>query len=234
MHHHCEIIIPPTDDIESAIKSIMKPFDENQSQEDHDHNPSNTFYDWYVIGGRWAGTKLMAGYDQEKIKIFKQWLQEEKITVSGLQAGKQALSPEDQIPKVDAKWNEMFPSDAGELMSCPMFAHSNDQYGRNGDGTIQGDICNLKDALAASCSRVIFAGPSYDSDSEKHTGPLEATYMLCGSQWNGVNYMDVKWDGKVKTALEMFVGKLSNYGDEYRERVVPKDEWLVVTVDYHS
>ena len=97
------------------------------------------------------------------------------MTVSGVQCGKHELQPATQIPAVDAKWNEMFPS--GETVKCPLFAHSNDQYGRNDDGTIAGDISSLADSLDVECGRVIFGGPSHSGDSQ-WDGPLEATFML--------------------------------------------------------
>ena len=68
MHFHCEIVLPPeTTDIDSAIQSVMAQFDENQP-DDEDHDTRHSFWDFYVIGGRWAGTKLVAQYDQAKLE----------------------------------------------------------------------------------------------------------------------------------------------------------------------
>lgn len=223
MHSHLEIIMPPTDDIEAAIKSIMAPFSEN------DEDASHAFWDFYVIGGRWAGSKLKASLSKEKIDKFYEWLQEEKVTVAGFQAGKQEISPSSQIPKVDAKWNETFPS--AEFTKCPLFAHSNDQY--NSESLIDGDVCSLLDLPdVMECSHVIIAKPSYDDG--KWTGPLEAEYMLQESIWNGVTHVDTKWDGKLSTALAMYADRIKDYKAEYLEVVTPKADWLVVTVDYHS
>src|SRR6185312_17302888 len=109
-------------------------------------------------------------------------------TVAGLQCGKQELSPSSQIPKVDAKWNEMFPS--VEFLPCPLFQHSNDQYGKGLSGTLPGDVCRLDAAPPdLECEGVIFAGPAYNSETKDHTGHLEAKFMLCDSQWNGCNHM---------------------------------------------
>lgn len=233
MHHHCEIIIPPTDDIEAAIASILAPFDEDGDTSDEDYDRGHAFWDFYVIGGRWAGHKRMAQYDKEKIDAFYAWCQAEKITVSGIQAGKRELSPANQIEKVDAKWNEMFPSDT--FVACPIFKHSNDQYAGGLSATLPDDVMRLGDVpTGLTCSRVIVAAYGYQPETNDWTGPLRAEFMLCDSQYNGVNFMPVKWDETLSGALDQYREKLANYKAEYREKHMPSDDWLVVTVDYHS
>lgn len=232
MHYHCEIVMPPTDDIEGAVESILKPF--NECDDGGGADRSHTFWDFYVIGGRWAGHKLIAKYDQAKIDEFYAWCREEKITVSGLQAGKRTLQPASQIEKVDAKWNEMFPPE-GEPLPCPLFSHSNDQYGKGLDGTLPDDVMRFSDVPAGlTCSHVIFAKPSFESETGEHTGPLEAAFMLTEDAWNGCNHMKVDWDRQLASAVEKYRKSLDGYKDEYRAKVEPKDDWLVVTVDYHS
>jgi hypothetical protein len=222
MHHHCEIVMPPTADINAMVAQILKQFDENAPAEVRSH----AFWDFWVIGGRFAGRKLIAQYDQAKLDQFEEWCQTEKITVSGITAGKQELKPDSQISKVDAKWNEMFPSDT--FMACPLFKHSNDQYGKGLSGALPQDVVCLKDLPSAlTCTRVIIAAPNYNNE-------IEAEFMLVDDAWNGCNYMKVEWDGKVQTALTQFQEKTKHYKDEYAEKHTPKDDWLVVTVDYHS
>lgn len=231
MHYHCEIVIPPTMDIEAAVTAVMKQFDENGDGEDH--SPRGVFWDWWVIGGRWAGHKMLAKYDQAKLDEFNEWLATEKVTVSGLQCGKQELSPASQESKIDAKWNEMFPT--AEFLPCPLFAHSNNKYGKGLSGTLPNDVSRLSDVSPTlECSRVIFAMPGFDSKTSDWTGPLEAEFMLCDSQWNGCNYMKVDWDGKFGSALEKYSEKLKNRNDKFAVRATPASDWLVVTVDYHS
>jgi hypothetical protein len=230
MHHHCEIVIPPTTDIEGAIASVMKPFDEQGEDEDGERN-ANAFWDFYVVGGRWAGTKQIARYDEGKLQAFYDWMTAEKVTVSGLTAGKQEISPADQIPKVDAKWNEMFPSSS--FAPCPMFKHSNDQYAKRGplSGALPDDVCRLVDVPPGmEIDRVIFAGPSLVKVGAKYeaVGPLEATFMLQGDTWNGVNFVKAAWDGKMPSAVAMLRERMS------AARATPHDDWLSVTVDYHS
>lgn len=227
MHYHCEIIIPPTTDIETSIRTVLKQFDENMS-ENEECSRSHAFWDFWVIGGRFAGHHLLAQYEKAKIDAFYEWCDAEKITVSSFRAGKQSLEPKTQIPKVDAKWNEMFPSQAP--IPCPLFAHSNDQYARNGElsGMLPQDVITLKDLpLNLECSRVIVAEINYK-------GQLEAKFMLVDDAWNGCNYMKVDWDGKVLTALEKYREKCKHYAADIAEKRMPKGDWLVVTVDYHS
>jgi len=233
MHYHCEIVIPPTMDIEAAIMSVMKPFDEQPDTDDEDSSARNAFWDFWVIGGRWAGNKLLAKYDKAKLDEFHYWLSAEKITVSGLTCGKQKLEPVSQEVKVDAKWNEMFPSAAG--VPCPLFAHSNNQYGKGLSSTLPNDVSRLNDVPPAlECSRVIFAMPSYQGETKGWTGPLKAEFMLCEDQWNSCNHMKVDWDGKFGSALEKYSEQLKNRPDEFAAKATPASDWLVVTVDYHS
>ncbi len=235
MHYHCEIVLPPgTDDIEAAVASVMSQFDENMDKENEEFSDKHVFWDWFVIGGRFAGSKVMAGYDEQQLSQFHEWLTAEKVTVVGLVCGKQELKPADQIQKVDAKWNEMFPSAGNVMVACPIFAHSSDQYGRGDRGTIDGDVCKLRDAMNVNCCRVIFAGPSYESKTGERTGPLRAQFMLSGSQWNGCNHMDIKWDGKVGSAMADWCKHLEHMADGYRAMMQPTEEWITVTVDYHN
>jgi len=236
MHYHCEIVMPPTLDVEAAVRSILEQFSENPPEDPkdaEDYSDKHSFLDFWVIGGRWAGHKLLAKYDKAKVDEFYAWLTAEGVTVSGLQFGKQELSPASQQSKVDAKWNEMFPSQ--EFVQCPIFRHSNNQFGKGLSGTLPGDIAPLRDVPEAlTCSRVIFAGPSFNSTSKDYTGPLEAEFMLAEDAWNGCNHMKVDWDGRFTSALEKYRQSLSSYKEEFAATRLPKDDWLVVTVDYHS
>ena len=222
MHHHCEIIMPPTKDIGKAIESIMHPFYEGQEE------PSgNEFYDFYVIGGRFAGTKETCGFAQEKMDEFYDALKEKKVTVSGLQCGKQEIKPASQIPMVDELWNGFFPTENGEIAPCPMFAHSNNQYDSN--DLLSCDICLVEEIpKTLKASRVIIAGPTYDDAG------IEATFMISDDFWNGVNHVKTIWDGNVLSALEMMKEKLGGYREEYKEKIIPKSNWICITVDYHS
>lgn len=222
MHYHCEIIMPPTSNMEEALETILEPFSEYNEE-----ITGKEFFDWYVVGGRFAGTKETCGYAHEKLDAFYERLKEEKITVSGLQCGKQELSPASQIPIVDKIWNEFFPTEKGEIVPCPIFAHSNNQY--DGNDLISCDICLVEEIpKALTASRVIVAGPRYDDTK------IEVTFMISEDMWNGVNFVKTTWNGNVLSALEMMKTNLKGYKEDYIERVMPKPNWICVTVDYHS
>lgn len=214
MHYHLEVIMPPTDNVDAVIKTIMEPFSENNDEASH------TFWDWYVIGGRYAGSKVEAKLDKERMDAFYAELDKRKVTVSGLQWGKQELSPASQVPEVDALWREMFPDSGMDV--CPMFLHSN----RN-KGTLLGDICTLSECpKELSAFRVIIACP-YDNE-------IEAQYMVAKDIWNGVMHEDTTFGGNVLWCVSNFLEKSKNYSGEFRAKSTPQDNWLVVTVDYHS
>lgn len=225
MHHHLEVIMPPSKDIGNDLAKIMNQFSENK--ENQKEIDGNEFWDFYVIGGRWAGTKEMCGYDEDKLKFFYQRIRDERITVSGFQVGKQEISPAEQIPTVDAIWNEIFPTENGEITKCPVFAHSNNQY--DSDDFISCDICRFDEIPEKlECSRVIFAGPDYKGEG------IQPTFMICDEVWNGVNHMKTNWDGKIKSAIKLFTEKMNHYREEYKEKINPKPNWICITVDYHS
>jgi hypothetical protein len=259
LHYHSEIIIPPIPEtpvaappsvidategravaatemapkgaLEAAIESIMRPCwkhnegPENDEGVELDRRP-HAFWDWYVIGGRWAGTKLLEALDPEKLEAFRARLVAENITVHGMQAGKQELSPASQIPKVDAMWRETFPE--LRIERCPLFAHAADQYAKGLDGVMPMDICRLvelpKDFTA---SQVIFAQPAENSKTKDYQGPPKARWMIA-------DWMNTGWDGKVASAIEMYIQSLARLREEWRKRVTPTEEWLAVTVDCHG
>jgi hypothetical protein len=225
MHYHLEIVMPPVPDVDKAVEQIMGPFDESPEDENGEDANSHAFWDWYVIGGRWSGAKVECGLDEAQKNKFYAALKEKKVTVSGLQAGKQRLEPAAQIPMVDALFKKFFPD--SPLRACPFFDHFNDQY-KNSEGFP--DIMRLGDTpKALESSRLIIAKPHWEDESL-----LEAAYMLEDETWNGINHQSTMWDSTVASALASYAGKISRYKPEYAEKVTPTDDWLCVTVDYHS
>lgn len=238
MHHTLEIVMPPvpgvemptTEHIQECVSVIMAPFNEDpEIPEDEDeaaeirYQMRNSFWDWWVIGGRFAGNKLMAALDQDKLNAFMEELTKRKVTVSGIQCGKQELSPASQIPMVDELWGEYFPEHKGQ--ACPIFRHSNDAYG----GTLPDDVLHFKDTpRSLKASRVIIAGPNHDNTK------MEAHYMVSDDLYNGVNWVKTGWDGTLGEALNAFMEYAERWRDEFKEARIPTDNWLVVTVDYHS
>lgn len=213
MHYHLEIIMPPTDNVKEAITKILAPFD---ADPDDGEVNKHAFWDWWVIGGRYSGQHIVGRYDSEKMDAFYKELNNNKVTVSSMVAGKEELNPPTQIPFVDALWQTHFPEDDGP---CPLFKHSNDQYKDN-----YSDVCqmfNIPDYL--SCSRVIITDSKF--------GP---SLMIEKDFWNGVSWNDSSWDGTVKSALDTYKDKLKNYREEWIAENSIKSNWLLVTVDYHS
>lgn len=222
MHYRCEIVMPPTDDVEAAVSQIMAPFSENADEEE---SCGYSFWDFWVIGGRFSGRKLEQSFPDERLEAFYAKLKEMGVTVSGVTCGKQELNPASQIPEVDALWVEMFPESG--VTVCPLFSHSNNQY--SSKSLLPGDICQLKDAPEnTTCFRCIIAGPNYDGSS------ITATHMEQEDFWNGVCRVETTWDKTLKSALERFADRIRGRNPDYIAKVTPQPDWLVVTVDYHS
>lgn len=213
MHFHVEVIVPPTANIVEAVSRVMQ-FNEND-------NERHGFYDWYVVGGRWSGEKLLCGLDQAKLDEFGQALKQAEVMVSGMQCGKQEIVKPEQVEYTDALWREMFP---GKGEHCPLFAHYNDQYAND---PINVDVCRVKDIPDGLTCEALLIG------SVKTGGVRECEYLLRKSIWNGVVHQDTTWDGSVKKALQMYADMIKDYREEYRETRRVKDDWLCVTVDCH-
>lgn len=227
MHFHLEIIMPPTDDVPAAVESILKPFSEDSDVRGEDGR-GEPFWDWWQLGGRYSGSKYRSSLDPAKMQQFNDWMNEQKLTISGLVFGKDELIPASQIPVVDAKWNNLFTPAGQPPIACPMFKHSGDQMPM--------DICTLKDAPRhMELYRCIIAIPGYADGKWKLGNPPEADFMLAVSEWNGCNHYDVKFDGTLQDCLAQFEEKrLKRASGQFLQAATPTDEWLVVTVDYHS
>lgn len=219
-HEHNEIILPPTTDVEKAVAEIMAPFCEHGDDEDRD--PRAAFWDYYVIGGRWAGAKTEASLDPDALASFRRWMTDERVMVSGLQMGKQTLADAATVQKVDAKWREMFP---GAGPHCTLFDHSNRR-----DEPLPGDVCKLADLPARlTAFRVVIAGPKWDGKG------LMAVDMIAERQWNGVTHVKSAWDCNVASAVAAWRERMEKTRSaEYRASATPAADWLVVTVDTHT
>jgi hypothetical protein len=216
MHYHLEIVMPPTDDVTAAIEQILAPFDENGAN-DEDHSTRYAFWDWWQIGGRYGSDKMLAAFDKDRVAAFYKLLNESKITISGVRAGKPTLQPVDQAETVNMMWGDAFPE--SPVRECPLF----DNY--TGDN---GDVMKLADVpTGVTCSHVIVAAHYKDEG-------LEAVFMVQDSIWNGVTHCKTAWDGTLAGALAMAAEGRSHYKPEYAAKRTPQPDWLVVTVDYHS
>ena len=217
MHMRLEVIMPPTSDIKGALDKVLKPYDESTGCNDEDEdaycNPS-AFWDWWQIGGRFSGEKIYKMVDRERLDAFYALMAERDVTVSGVVFGKQTLQPEDQVPMVDALWREHFPELPFDR--CPLFDHAGE--------SLPGDVMELAGCRGQSCGHLIVA------DEEGR-----ATFMLRKEIWNGVTHQETAWDGTIAGALQQLEeGKFSHCRPEWADPRRPTDDWLVVTVDYHS
>jgi hypothetical protein len=215
MHYHCEIIMPPTDDVEATVAKVLAPFMEEGTDENGYAN-QHTFWNWYVVGGRWTGNKLLQTLGRDKVQSFREELRARNVTVHGLIWGKPELSPAGQKESVDQLWREWFPD--SPMKECPLFKDA---------GDMPGDIMPLKDVdRSMTAGRVIIATFFH--------GRAKAEFMIEQQFWNGVTHVDTTWDGTIGSALDMNIEKHEGYTEEYKEASTPQDDWLVVTVDYHS
>jgi len=203
--------MPPTDDVKGSLAKLLQEFYEGYEDEDGNTN-NHAFYDFYEIGGRWSGNKLIAKLGKKNITKFRKALVAKKFTVSGLVWGKEQLKPESQIPMVDALWNKFFPESPVKV--CPLFQHYKGDYG---------DVMPISDIpKTLKAHMVLVASPEFTCEFrvEKHV-------------WNGTNIQDTSWNGNVLKALEMYRKKIQTYNQDWVQKNTPKDNWLCVTVDYH-
>ena len=244
MHYHLEVVMPPvvapmgTDrwylDEKVAVSAIIEQFREEGKNEEGFPN-LHPWWDFFLISGRYSGRKLLADIEQERIDAFYALLKEKGVTVSGLQWGKQALSPISQIPMVDALWQAHFPESPVKI--CPLFKHSNPD-----DGKMYGDIDYFEHvSKSLTCHRIIFAAEKFWTEEVKDQWgrpegryQLEPDFMLADEFWNGVNLETTQWDATFGHALELHEQYLSHLTEKAQARLRPQEDWLVVTVDYHS
>lgn len=229
MHYHAEVILPPKPvvGVEVAVEMVMEPFNENiEGEEDHGEPK---WWDFYIIGGRWHGNKLRHSLGEDKIEAFYKELQEEKITFSSLYAGRDKVMPESQEGRVDEIWRKHFP---GTTETCFLMEHGNDKYAN----TLDLNVCKLGDLPEDYSAARVLIGGQHMSDIEKGEGllHLHCTYMVSQGVWNGVTHQDTSWKGSVTRAAKDWNAQLENYNPEFAKPNTTTDDWLSVTVDYHS
>lgn len=218
MHYHLEVIIPADrKDISGDIEQILKPFNENEDENKH------AFYDWYTIGGRFSGEKILQALDKKKLDKFYKDLNKEEVKVSSFRAGKETLAGKEHEIKVDELWLKHFPD---SKTKCPIFDNYNDKYKNSLSYPDVMKVGDIPEKLTAA--RVIVAVPKYDEDN------LVAETMLEDSYWNGVSWNDTKFDRKVSTAIKKHNDSFKNAEEKYKEKRIVTDKWITVTVDYHD
>lgn len=218
MHYHLEIVMPPAADVEAAITEILAPFQEGSFDDAGDPN-THTFWDYWSIGGRWSGEKILHALGNDALNRFSQELVKQQVAISGVQFGKPSLAFPHQRSMVDALWCEWFPD--CPLKGCPLFDHYKGNHG---------DIMPLKDvARTITAHAVMFAAPGFFGEKRLH-----AVFMVRQKVWNGLNSERTAWDGTLGHALELAKEDAAFMSADYAEEIRPKDDWLCVTVDYHT
>lgn len=216
MHEHLEIIMPPRDleDIQDAVQQVMDRYCTTEDDSESEYR-FWAFWDFYLLGGRYSGRKLTNTLDQERIEAFFKALQDADIQVHVVVAGKQSVTTPEQWAQVNAIWNERFP-DSG-FDECPYF--------ENAGPVLMGDVMELGKIRVdkVECNMMIVA------DEEG-----AVVFRAQDSVFNGTNHETTTWNGTIQNGLELMAEMLEHYTPEYRYRVTPKDDWLVVTVDFHS
>ena len=208
------------EDLGEPLAQILDPFQEGQQW-------YQGFWDWWQIGGRYSGSKIAKSLYQEARDAFFKELTRRNVTVSGVQFGEQTLKPESQRPMVDALWREAFPDTPFE--ACPLFDHS--PAPGPGDVMRYGEVLQMGDF---ALEHLIVAGPHGWHDMYEEEGRLEAVFMLRGIVWNGLNYEDTAWDRTFRGGMALREAASAYSSEAYRERHTPQEDWLVVTIDYHS
>ena len=61
----------------------------------------------------------------------------------------------------------------------------------------------------------------------------ELQFMIEKEFWNGVTFIETKWDGYITTALDLMKHNFRNYTPEFQQTLTPQPNWLVITIDYH-
>lgn len=215
MHYRLELIMPNVENVEGFIKTLLEPFYEEYNDEDGNVTHYG-FYYHYQIGGIWSGRKIIDQLDEKKMQEFQQWLMDNKITVSSVVLGKETLAPESQKEKVDKMWLEKFPESG--FNECPLFS--------NAGNNLQGDILEYDKVKDFKCCRIIYA---YMDE-----GKPKITFMLQDEFYNGKNWQESIWDGSFKHAQILFKENLAGHREEYINKITPKENWIVVTIDYYS
>lgn len=214
MHYHLEIIMPPCSpsEIEARVSEIMAPWEEGGKDEYGDEQ-RHGFWDWYEIGGRYTGSHRRASFDPEKLSVFYDAIRDAGVQIKGLVLGKEELATDADRAKVESLWREFFPDDE---IGCQDFK---DYDGADVDyRTVEAIGKHL------SAYRVIVA----DWHEWKEERNLRAKRMLTKEIWNGVEHQDAKWTGSVPDLISE-VRSVDNW-----RSVDIGDDWLCVTVDYHS
>ncbi len=227
-HYHLEVVMPRVDDVDATVTQILAPFDES-GKDDDDYGRRHAFWsywNYWKIGGRWSGAKLLCLLGSDRVTAFEKALHDAGISVSTFRFGKPTLDPASQAEMVNMMWRNAFPD--SPVSTCPLFDNYQDRYG---------DVMPLgKCPKGLTCDSLIIAGPPWTKTNESPhcSDNLTARYMLHAGLWNGITWQKTTWDKTLSSAVAESIRDLKGARPEYALPRTPTDDWLVVTVDYHS
>ena len=210
MHERLEVIIPPCEDAEEAVKKAMAPFREGGRDQYGERN-LHTFWDSYHIGGQYSGIKLTENLGEDRLVDFYEAMNEMRVNVHMLRAGKKRIADED-VARVNALWQKHFPDSPHKV--CPMY--------ENAGYTLAGDVMLLGEVPDARPRQMLIA------DAQGR-----ALYRLQTEIWNSSNWQVTAWDGSLMTGISDWIAHASYYHEDCWDRIIPTADRLVVTVDYH-
>ena len=202
-HYHVELIMPPTPwfAIEDRVLDILLPL---RKGDDEETWPADPLYDWYKIGGRFAGTKYGLGCDPKRLRKFYEELYSEAFATDVTVIGGARFWSDSDLPKVNALWRKWFPED--EVGTCPFIG----PY-----PTGEQDICRvdrIPDELAADA---VVVGNEAD----------QVVFRLAIEIWDSARqeFQRTGFDGSVPDALRRCRA----------QGIEPAGDWLAVTLDCH-
>ena len=205
MHYHVELIMPPSPlvQIQERVGELLSPLSQSVA---HRAGTLEYLYDWYQIGGRFAGAKMSLRLDPERLHKFRQELYGEAFTndTRDLLIGQKQFWGARDLPKVDALWRKWFPEE--EVDACPLFDHypAGDQ-----------DICRVDRIPDNLTAHAVVVG-----NEDK------VVFQLKTENWDSTRceFQDTGFDGSVLNALR----QCRACGVE------PSKNWLAVTLDCHT
>ena len=220
MLDHLEVVIPPTDDVETAVADAMATFHVTNDR------CTDRFWESYVIGGRWSSVKLESMLEASRFQSFMDDLDRYPVEAD-VSPGElpKIVRPRDRR-KVDRVWRKWFPTLSVDV--CPYFQHFQARYSGRAVWPNVVKVGELGPVLRAS--RTLIVVPTSIGDLNA-TGPVVFALFIAGVTGG----RDAPWDGDVNRAIREH-GEMCRASDGAGkfDLVAPVDDWLVVTVDYSS
>lgn len=213
MHYHAEVWVPKVEWAVDLVGRLMELYSENNEDSRH------SFWDWYVIGGRWSGEHtqwvLKKRYPEQYEKFWKEFEKNELGWVS------KTKSEASQKARAVELFKKTFPKWKGPLIV------GRDIYHKEGMSDDIMEATKIEWDLF-SCATMILPIDSSDCQEdfkkEAETDPYHLGRRI-GPRHN--LYLSEIWNGSVfqKTA------------EDFKKIIVDRgfDKWgYWVTVDYHS